>query len=204
MGSTPTAGGLVVVGGSSGSLDALAILLRALPATWPLAVAVALHLHRHASTFLAESLDQVCALPVAEAEDKQPLRAGQVWIAPANYHLLVEADRTLALSVDPPVSFARPSIDVLFESAAEAYGPAAAAVLVTGANADGAAGAAAVKRAGGLVAVQDPASAAAAAMPRAALDATPVDAVADLAGLAAWLRALPERLIAPGSAHVRS
>ncbi len=178
----------VAVGASAGGMEALSIVLRALPCDWPLFMLVVLHLHRNSSGAFAQALDRACALPVRVAEDKVPAGRGEVWCAPANYHLLVERDATLSLSVDPPVNFARPSVDVLFESAAEAFGSALAGVVLTGGNFDGARGLAAIKAAGGIAIVQDPATAAVPAMPLAALEATGVDAVLSLAELAAWLR----------------
>jgi two-component system chemotaxis response regulator CheB len=109
-----------------------------------------------------------CALPVVEAEDKEPLHAGRVYLAPPDYHLLVE-DGTLALSLEAPVAFSRPSVDVLFESAADSYGPDMAAVVLTGANADGSRGVVTVRDAGGLVLAQDPEEAERAEMPEAAI-----------------------------------
>ena len=109
-----------------------------------------------------------CELPVHEPEDKEPIAAG-IWFAAPDYHLLVEADRTFSLSIDEPVKFSRPSIDVLFESAARVYGPDLLGVVLTGANDDGAAGSEMIRKLGGAVAVQDPDTALAAEMPRAAI-----------------------------------
>jgi two-component system chemotaxis response regulator CheB len=128
-------------------------------------------------------------LPVIEPEDKLPLQPGHVYLAPSDYHLLVEHG-WLALSVDPPVQYARPSIDVLFESLADAYGPRAVGVMLTSASADGAEGAAAIKRAGGRVLVQEPGSAESPVGPRAVIARTPVDAVLPLEQLPGALLAL--------------
>ena len=170
----------MVVGASAGAIDALQQLLPAIAqAEGPPIVAV-VHLSPRGKSVLPEVLARRCPLPVREAEDKQPVASGTVWIAPPNYHLLVEPDRTFSFSVDEPVNFSRPSIDVLFESAADAYGDAVVAVLLTGASADGAAGLARVKLRGGRAIVQDPASAECATMPAAGIAATAVDYVLPL------------------------
>jgi two-component system, chemotaxis family, protein-glutamate methylesterase/glutaminase len=173
---------LVAVGSSLGGLAALRQLLEPLPAGFRPSVALAQHRRADADSRLADILSVSCALPVIEPEDKEPLAPGKIYVAPANYHLLVTTE-ALLLTVDPPVWFARPSIDVLFESAAEAFGPAAVAIVLTGANEDGAAGAQAVKRAGGKVLVQDPASAESPIAPRAAIAIGAADEVLPLAQL---------------------
>ncbi|WP_298234276.1 chemotaxis protein CheB [uncultured Azohydromonas sp.] len=170
----------VVIGASAGGVQALQTLLGALDADFAPAVLVVLHLSPGRESLMAELLDAACALPVAEALDKQPVRGGTVTLAPPDYHLLVEPERCLALSVDDPVLFSRPAIDPLFESAAAAYGPRLLALLLTGASTDGSAGLAAVRRRGGQAWVQDPASASAATMPAAALAHAGADAVLTL------------------------
>lgn len=170
----------VVIGASAGGVHALQALLGALDADFPPAVLVVLHLPPGRESLMAELLGAACALPVAEALDKQPVRGGTVTLAPPDYHLLVEPEHCLALSVDDPVLFSRPAIDPLFESAAAAYGPRLLALLLTGASTDGSAGLAAVRRRGGQAWVQDPASASAATMPAAALAHAGADAVLTL------------------------
>ena len=162
----------IAVGGSAGSIEALMELLPWLPATLAVPVTVVVHLPPAAERGLAPVLASACALTVVEAEDKMTLQPGWMYVAPADYHLLVERGRTLALSADPPVHFSRPSIDVLFESAAFAFGRLSLAILLSGANADGAAGLATVKAHGGLTWVQEPASARVPHMPEAALALT--------------------------------
>ena len=157
----------VVVGASAGGVDALLALMPALAAGTHAAIIIVLHLPRQRPSALAAIFGKKCALPVREAEDKEPVARGTVYVAPPDYHLLI--DRTagrgsngaplLALSADDPVNYSRPSIDVLFESAADIYGDRVAGVLLTGANSDGAIGLAAVRRAGGVTIVQDPATA---------------------------------------------
>lgn len=170
----------VVIGASAGGVHALQAVLGALDADFAPAVLVVLHLSPGRESLMAELLGAACALPVAEALDKQPVRGGTVTLAPPDYHLLVEPERCLALSVDDPVLFSRPAIDPLFESAAAAYGPRLLALLLTGASTDGSAGLAAVRRRGGQAWVQDPASASAATMPAAALAHAGADAVLTL------------------------
>jgi len=159
----------IVIGGSSGALEALSVLLPAIPAACAVPIAIVVHLPPTRPSHIPEVLGVRATLPVREAEDKQPAEPGVIYVAPPNYHLLLERGRTFALSDDEPVHFSRPSIDVLFESAAEAYGARVAGVLLSGANADGAAGLAAIRRAGGVVIVQEPADAQTPRMPEAAL-----------------------------------
>ena len=159
----------LVIGASVGGVEALQAIARSLQADLRAAVMVVLHLPPDRPSGLAELLAPQCALPVAQALDKQPAPRGAVVIAPPDYHLLVEPDGSLALSVDEPVRYSRPAIDPLFESAAVAYGPRLLALLLTGGSDDGSAGVAAVRRSGGTVWVQDPLTAVAAIMPAAAL-----------------------------------
>ncbi|WP_260929226.1 chemotaxis protein CheB [Novosphingobium sp. 9] len=163
----------VVIGASAGAIDALLRILPRLPADYPIPVLVVVHLPAGRRSELSAVFGARCALTVQEAEDKQSVSAGEVIFAPPNYHLLVEAGGNLSLSVDDPVFFSRPAIDVLFESAADAYGPGLVAVVLTGASRDGAAGLSAVARAGGETIVQDPDTASARTMPDAALGACP-------------------------------
>jgi two-component system, chemotaxis family, protein-glutamate methylesterase/glutaminase len=180
---------VVAIGASLGGLSAIETLLEALPKTFPAAVVIVQHRRADGDSRLLELLRGHSVLPVSEPEDKQPLQPGNVYLAPPNYHMLVERG-LLSLSIDPPVAFARPSMDVLFESVADAYGPRAVAVVLTGSNRDGAAGAAAIKRHGGVVLVQDPSSAEAPETPNAAIAATRVDAVLGLPALALHLSAI--------------
>lgn len=159
----------IVIGGSAGALDLLVGILPVLPKDFPIPVVVVLHVHRERPTQLAELLRGKCALPVSEAVDKEPLAAGVIYIAPSNYHLLIERTRSFSLSVDEPLHFSRPAIDVLFESAADAYGAGLVGVLLTGASEDGAQGLACIKQLGGTTVVQLPDSAVARTMPEAAL-----------------------------------
>jgi two-component system chemotaxis response regulator CheB len=180
----------VVVGVSSGGLEALKILVPGLRANFPLPVLVVQHLAPHSDTYLSACLDELSVLTVKEAEDKEFLAPGTVYVAPPNYHLLVEPDGALSLSVDPKVNFSRPSVDVLFETASDAFGPALIGIVLTGANHDGAKGLARIKNRGGLTIVQDPKTAQAQAMPLAALEATKVDHVLALHDIAPFLNHL--------------
>ncbi|MCK9238779.1 chemotaxis protein CheB [Desulfocurvus sp.] len=167
----------VVVGASAGGMEALALVLGALEADFPLPVLVVQHISPAAATAIPELLDERCRIRVKEADEKETPRPGTAYLAPPNYHLLVERDATLSLSTEGRVCFARPSVDVLFETAALAFGPALVGVVLTGGNEDGSRGLAAIARAGGRTIVQAPATAVAPEMPRAALAATRADHV---------------------------
>ncbi len=170
----------VTVGASAGGVQALQALLSSLPADLPVPVLIVLHLPRDRPSRIADLLDARCALPVREAEDKQPLQPGTVIFAPPDYHLLVENRRTLALSVDDPVLFSRPAIDPLFESAADVFGERLLAILLTGASSDGSQGMAAVRQAGGTAWIQRPDDAVSPLMPASALAHAGADAVLTL------------------------
>jgi two-component system chemotaxis response regulator CheB len=177
----------VVIGVSTGGIEALKAILSSLPASFPLPIAIVQHRDERSDGFLAEYLNGLSGLAVSEAEDKEPLCAGHAYLAPAGYHLLIESDRSFSLSVDPRVNYSCPSIDVLFESAADAFADSLIGIVLTGANADGAKGLKAIKARRGLAIVQDPKTAQAAAMPRAALEATAVDYLVDLQEIAPLL-----------------
>jgi two-component system, chemotaxis family, protein-glutamate methylesterase/glutaminase len=178
----------VVVGASAGGVEALSVLLAALPPALRAAVFVVLHLPKDRPSLLVDIFQPRCARPVREAQDKEAVEAGTVYVAPPDYHLLIEEGPRLALSVDDPVHFSRPSIDVLFESAADVFGERLLGIILTGASRDGADGLDAVRRTGGWTVVQTPATAHAMAMPAAAIGRGPVDAVLDVEEIAALLR----------------
>jgi two-component system chemotaxis response regulator CheB len=159
----------IVIGGSTGALEALAVLLPALPRQCPIPVAIVLHLPPTGPSRLAQVLRVKTALPVTEGQDKQPIVGGVVTVAPPNYHLLIERGGTFALSVDEQLHFSRPAIDVLFESAADAYGDRLAGIVLSGANEDGARGLCTIRERGGLAMVQSPQGAIARFMPDAAI-----------------------------------
>ncbi|MBF0460575.1 MAG: chemotaxis protein CheB [Magnetococcales bacterium] len=159
----------IVIGGSAGALDALLSILPTLPAQVLCPIILVLHLPPAQPSQLPAILSRICARTVCEAEDKVPLCDQTIYVAAPNYHLLIERDRSLSLSIDAPVHHSRPAIDVLFASAADAYGPAVAGLLLSGANEDGAEGLAQIRQAGGLAIIQDPATASFPIMPEAAI-----------------------------------
>lgn len=183
----------VVIGASAGGVQALLALLPELAADFPLPVLVVLHVPADRSNVLAPLFEARCSLAVKEAEDKEAARPGVVYFAPSDYHLLVEADGHLALSSDEVVNYSRPSIDVLFESAADAYGAGLTAVILTGANDDGARGLQAVAAAGGVALIEEPATAYARMMPEAAQRACASAVVMPLAGIAEHLKGLEKQ-----------
>jgi two-component system, chemotaxis family, protein-glutamate methylesterase/glutaminase len=182
----------LVIGASAGGIEALLALLPAVPATTRLAVVCILHMPPDRESRVAELFDERVAATVRDAADKEEIRPGIVYFAVPGYHLSVELDRTFSLSCEPPVHFARPAIDVLMESAADAYGSALAGVLLTGANQDGAEGMARIKARGGLTIVQDPNEAQSAMMPQQAIAKSEPDLVLPLARIAALLPMLEE------------
>jgi two-component system chemotaxis response regulator CheB len=183
----PTRIDAVAIGASVGAVSALSELLPLLPAQTPWPIFVVVHVPANQPSLLAELFRRSCSIPVAEARDKQPALPG-VWFAPPDYHLLVESDGAMSLSVDAPVNHSRPSLDVLFESAADAYGKGLVCVVLTGASGDGANGAKAVRDAGGFVVVQDPGTAENAIMPTHAIERAQPQWVASLAEIGHALR----------------
>ena len=163
---------LVVVGASWGGLHALGTIVAGLPADFPLPVIIVQHRSRDSEALLEELLQDLTPLPIQQVDDKDPILAGHIYVAPADYHLLVDAGH-FALTTDAPVRFSRPSIDVTFTSAADHCGPCATGVVLTGANDDGAAGLRRIFDRGGRAIVQDPKDAEMPVMPTAALNAVP-------------------------------
>jgi len=174
---------MVVIGGSAGGVDALVGLVPALPAGFGPAVTCILHVPPDRDSRLAELFALRTALPVREAQDKEPIQPGTVYFAGSGYHLSIEQDRSFSLSCEPPVQFARPAIDILMESAADVYGPALAGILLTGANYDGADGMCRIRERGGLTIVQDPEEAQASTMPEEAIRRCAPHLVLPLAGI---------------------
>jgi len=177
----------LVVGASAGGVDALCQLLPVVPEDARIPVVVVVHLPSNRPSLLVEVFAARCAARVAEPQDKQPMTAG-IWFAAPNYHLLLELDRSFAFSTDLPVNFSRPSIDVLFESAADVFGERLCCVVLTGANDDGARGARSIRQRGGLVIVQEPNSAEAKQMPIAAISRANPQMVAALPEIAELFR----------------
>lgn len=185
--SATDAAAAVVIGGSAGAIEALGILLPSLPAGYRLPVVVVVHIPPHMPSLLVEVFERRCAAKVCEIEDKARMTAGTIFFAPPDYHVLIEDEGTFALSVEPQVHWSRPSIDVLFESAARALGRRVVGVLLTGANDDGVHGLRAIKDAGGLTIAQDPAEAAVPAMPASAIRVGAATRVLRLTGIGAFL-----------------
>lgn len=182
----------VVIGASAGGFEALLAVLKGLPPTYPMPLVAVLHLPENHESKLPELFGYRLQMQVREARDKETLAPGVLYFAPSGYHLLVETDRTFSLSCEERVNYARPSIDVLFETAADAYGKSLAGILLTGANYDGAAGMAGMKVAGALTIVQDPATAEVPTMPEAAIRRMAPDLVLPLAQIRSLLQRLGE------------
>lgn len=183
----------VLIGASAGGLDALMAMLAGVDLGTRVPLVALLHLPATHHSRLPDLFASRLGLRSREACAHAPVEGGVLHFAPPGYHLLIEADRTFSLSCDPPVHFSRPSIDVLFESGAVAYGSRLAGVVLTGANADGAAGLRSIRAAGGLAVVQDPAEAQQPVMPQAAIDASGPDHVLPLAAIGT----LVQRLLVP-------
>ncbi|PKH02648.1 chemotaxis protein CheB [Psychromonas sp. MB-3u-54] len=180
----------IVIGASMGGMEALKMILAQLPDNFSLPVIVVQHQMRDSDDFLAVYLNRHCAIKVKEACAHELILPAYVYIAPAAYHLLIEEDKTLSLSVDLPVNYSIPSIDVLFESAADVYGESLVGVVLTGASADGSQGLKKIKAYGGLTVVQDPNTAEAPKMPSAAIKVTQIDHILPPDKIGVFLREL--------------
>jgi two-component system chemotaxis response regulator CheB len=167
----------IVIGASSGGLKAITAILSALPEDHKIPILIAQHLSPRSDNFWIQNLNNITKYKVKEADEKEPVVEGMVYIAPPNYHLLVEYDKTLSLSADQKVNFSRPSIDVLFESAADVYGENLIGILLTGSSRDGATGIVKIKDKGGITIAQDPLEAESPPMPVAAIATSKVDHV---------------------------
>jgi len=177
----------IVMGASAGGLHALQAILSQLPTNFQLPIMIVQHRPPVADDFLLLALANSCSLQIKEADQHDSVQSGEVYLAPANYHLLVERDRTLSLSIDAKVCLSRPSIDVLFDTAADTYQGNLIGIILTGANHDGTAGLKKIKARGGLTIAQDPTTAEVGIMPRSAIRANAVDKVLTLADIAAFL-----------------
>lgn len=180
----------VVIGTSAGGLKALSILLSGLGADFPIPVIIVQHMSRDMENQTVRLLGRFTHLRVKEADDKEQPAGGSVYLAAPNYHLMIERNAALCLSVDPKVNYSRPSIDVLFETAAEAYGEGLIALVLTGANNDGSRGSLRVKEMGGHLIVQDPKSAASPTMPQSVIDICEVDKILSIEKIADYLKEL--------------
>ena len=196
-------GGIVVVGASWGGLQALTTLVSGFPASFPFPVVVVQHRSRDSTSVLAELLQDVSKLQICEVEDKAPIVDGHVHIAPPDYHLLVDRG-SFSLSTEAPLRYSRPSIDITFESVANAYNAEAVGVVLTGANQDGSAGLQTIVARGGTAIVQDPETAESPTMPRAALAAVPTATVLPIEELAPFLTRLATRRLAKRPQEPRS
>lgn len=185
----------VVIGASAGGIRALERLLAPLPSDFPLPIIVVQHLHPNSESYLPKILSAHCALPVKQAEERETIQQSVVYIAPPNYHLLIEEDRSFSLSLEPPVRYARPSVDVMFETAMYAYRDELIGIILTGANDDGREGVKKIKKAGGYIIVQDPKTAEAQAMPNAAITAVTVDKILAIEEIGVYLLQLVNRAL---------
>jgi len=187
---------IIVVGTSTGGLKALQVLLAGLPEDFPLPIVIVQHRGKDSEIGLCEFLSRSSALPVTEPEDKEPVLPAHAYLAPRDYHLMIEAG-SFALTTESPVVFARPSIDVLFKSAADEYNERTIGVILTGANRDGAHGLAEIKSRGGVTVVEEPASATCPEMPEAAIAGTKVDFILPLDQIAPQLYQLCNSMVVP-------
>lgn len=183
--------GIVVIGASLGGTKAFGYLLDALPGDFPIPLAIVLHRGVDSDASLRRLFQSHSVLPVLEAEDKMRAAGGHVYVAPADYHLLV-GKTGFSLSTEAPVAFARPSIDVLFESASATYGSKTLGILLTGASADGTWGSVKIRERGGFVVVQDPSTAECSVMPQAAIAAAAASTILPLDGIAGVLSDLSQ------------
>lgn len=177
----------VVIGVSAGGMTALDIILPPLPRNFHLPLIIVSHRHPESDDYLERHLDEKCAVHVKQADQGEKITPGTVYVAPPNYHLLIDDDFTFFLSNDAPVNFARPSIDVLFQSAADAYGPQLVGIILTGANNDGSLGLKKIKETNGLTIVQDPETAEIPQMPRSAIAAAAPHHILPLREIPAFL-----------------
>ena len=177
----------IVIGVSSGGMNALKIIFSILPADFCLPIIIVQHVGPHSDSQWIQIFNSKSPLQIKEADEKEKIEKGTIYIAPPNYHLLIEKNKTFSLTIDERVNFARPSIDVLFESAAEAYKKALIGIILTGANHDGAKGLKRIKDYGGLALIQDPETAESGYMPRSAIAAVDPDYLGSVADITAFL-----------------
>ena len=180
----------LVIGVSAGGLHALSQIVPELPKAYPLAIIIVQHRLNDHNNFLAEYLNNLSELKVKEPQSLEVIQPSHIYIAPAGYHLLIERDKTFSLSVDLPICYSIPSIDVLFESAAKSYQSKLIGMILTGANSDGSGGLSVVKEYGGLTVVQDPSTAEVDFMPKAAINNTDIDHIIPLSQIGLFLKQL--------------
>lgn len=174
----------IVIGVSSGGMNALKVMFSLLPKDFNTPVIIVQHIGAHSDSHWIKLLNDKSNLPIKEADEKEKIENGKVYIAPPNYHLLIEKDKTFSLTVGERVNYSRPSIDVLFESAAEAYADKLIGIILTGSNNDGTKGIKRIKECGGLAIAQDPETAESSYMPASAIADVQVDYVLPLDGIA--------------------
>jgi two-component system, chemotaxis family, protein-glutamate methylesterase/glutaminase len=180
----------IVIGVSAGGLKALKTILLGLPLDFAFSVIIVAHRHSDSDDYLEQYLNRECEIRVKQADEKENINYGVVYLAPPNYHLLIEDDNTFSMSVEEAVNYARPSIDVLFESAAYVYGSELIGVILTGANNDGSQGLKKIKKMGGLTIVQAPETSEFDSMPRAAIAAVEPDYILPIEEIGHFLRNL--------------
>jgi two-component system chemotaxis response regulator CheB len=173
----------IVIGTSSGGMKAIKFLSSALPAVFGIPIIMVLHIGARSGNEWINFFNAECKFKLKEADEKEKIAPGNIYVAPANYHLLIEKDETLSLTIDEKVNYARPSIDILFESAALAYGNRLIGIVLTGANSDGAVGIKKIKEYGGLTIVQDPETAEAKCMPESSISSIVPDHILSLEGI---------------------
>ena len=183
----------IVIGASAGGMDALREILMNLDEDMSIPILIVQHLHNHSDNYMAKYLDKISHLTVKEAEEKETIRPNSVYLAPANYHLIVEDNKTISFSTDDRVNYCRPSIDLLFESAAEVYGTNLIGIILSGGNSDGTSGMIKIKENGGLLIVQDPETAYARTMPHSVMIQTEVDHVYSLKEISEFLNTISKQ-----------
>jgi two-component system chemotaxis response regulator CheB len=170
----------IVIGASTGGIEAIRAILMPLQEGFAVPIVIVQHLSPHSDNYMVTHLNGICRINVKEADEKEKILPGSVYIAPPNYHLLLEKDESLSLTVEPKENYSRPSVDIFFESAADAYGDSLIGIILTGANSDGSKGLKRIKELGGLAIVQEPKTAVASSMPKAAIEITAVDYILSL------------------------
>ena len=185
----------IVMGASAGGMNALQTILKCLNKKISIPVIIVQHLHPEGDDFMARHLNTICPLYVKESENREAIKPGIAYLAPPNYHLLIEKDKTFSFSTEDRVNYCRPSIDVLFESAADVYGSKLIGIILTGANNDGAVGMMIIKKHGGLTVVQDPSTAEVGIMPSSALQLTTVDYILPLEEIGPFLLNINKNLV---------
>lgn len=183
----------IVIGVSAGGLTALTRILGVLPANYHVPIVVVQHRSRDERTLLEEILQTKCKINIRQAEEKEPILSGAVYFAPPDYHLLIEENKTFSLTYDQPENYSRPSIDVLFETAAIVFGSKLAGIILTGANADGSSGIKMISRNGGTTIAQDPATAEYPEMPQSAIKTGYIQKIMDLDAIGKFLLELKKK-----------